>query len=82
MSDDAQIGDLVVYNNEEGIVCCLDPFVMNTTSFHSYVAIQGDFVMLERAVDPHASLKSELRERIRRYLEFQHNALPTGDESP
>lgn len=69
------IGDLVLYNNEYGIVCHLDPPIMICVEFHSYVAIQKGVVkVIIRSANPQCTIKPEIVERIRAYLTTQRRS--------
>lgn len=63
-----QIGDLIHYNNEYGIVCHLDPDIMTSVEFHSYVPIQTGSRLVMRSANPQCTIKPEIVERIRAYL--------------
>ena len=62
------IGDLILQNNERGVVCCLDPPIMRTIDFHSYVPILHEITVVQSAYDAHATIKPAIAERIRVYV--------------
>lgn len=72
----ASRGDLVMYNGERGVVCCTDPLVMRCVDVHAYVPLRSAAVVLEQGYDPGCTLRDEVRERIRAYLEGE--CVPTG----
>ena len=78
-----QIGDLISYENESGIVVHIDDThaVMRTTAFHSYVPVLNEsecrVVRSKYASDAECAVKADLLERIDRYVKKMRDA-PTG----
>ena len=74
------IGDLVLYNGEEGVICAVDPLVMRVCQFHSYVAIRGEYTTITPGYDLSACMRPEVHDRIRLYFSqgcIYENNLPT-----
>ena len=69
MECDATLGDLVTYNAERGVLVCLDPPIMRCLEAHCYVPITDAYEVIQTAFDLDASIRDEVVERIKRYLE-------------
>lgn len=62
-------GDLVAYNGERGIICHEDPPIMRCVDFHCYVPVLGPLTVLQAGHEPTASIREEVVQRIRAYLD-------------
>ena len=64
------LGDLIESRTDTGIVCHLDPPVMRTVEFTSYVIYDPlDYRMLQRGAEPNVlPVKRDLVDRIRSYI--------------
>ncbi len=77
-----RLGSAVRYADERGVVVCLDPLVMCTADFHSYVALRERDMLrvLDEPCREHVTpLPEAVRERIVRYFE---NGVATGEGEP
>ena len=74
------IGDKILSRGETGIVCNLDPPIMRTSPFISYVVFNFKaYELIESRVEPNIFVKPELIERVRRYLSITAIDSATGD---
>lgn len=68
------IGDLVDTGNmERGVVCSVDPIVIRTIEFTSYVPILDpiNLKVVTSGYDPSVTIRKPLLDRIRRYVDHQ-----------
>ena len=77
MSATIERGDLVRVNNEEGVICSVDPPVMQTLGVRTYVPIYS-WVPLSKGYDPECTIPEPVLGRIRAYLAKQTEDRPTG----
>ena len=80
-----RLGDLIRSRGEDGVVCYIEPPIMRTHPFVSYVIFDRDeWALVQAQVDPGVSVKPELVERVRRYIAAQglarHAPHPTGGD--
>lgn len=74
-----EIGDLVeTANAQRGIVCSVDPPVMRTVPFVSYVPL-SECRIKEKGVDRECAISDAVLGRIKKYLENEARATPTGE---
>ena len=72
----ARRGDMIVSRRERGIVCSLDPPLMRTLPFTSYVLFDpSEAQVLQAQAEPDATAKPELIERVRRYVASRREEL-------
>ena len=62
------IGDLVDYDNERGVICSVEPLIMKTVAFRSYVPITREFTLVTKSYDTSCCIRNEVKERIITYL--------------
>lgn len=74
-----RVGDRVLYHTEEAVVCYEDPLIARTLAFHSYVWLRDltNIKVIEEQHFPGESIRQEVVERIRRYID-QVSETPTG----
>lgn len=76
------VGDMIRSRGETGIVCFLDPPIMRTTQVKTYVIFNPrEWTLVQRGAEQKVTIKEELVERIRRYMETNGVSFitPTGN---